>query len=124
MDPRFPVQVTQGEISVQAISGKIEPGHFILYLSTREKHPSAEVVCTGLVTQVQLFATKDTIRPSEDGNDDVPIRADEPATLVELPGDWQVGVSASKYTVCVMGVKDPEVFDRISFTDVPTNRVL
>lgn len=124
MTLEFPVQISQGEIHVGAISGKVEPSHFVLYITTREKYPSAEVICTGLITQVQLFATTDTLRPSVDGQGYAPIRADEPATLVELPGDWQVGVSASKYTVCVMGVKDPEVFDRIPFTEAPRKHFL
>lgn len=117
MTSKFPIQISQGEITVQAISGKIEPSHFALYLSTREKYPSAVCICTGLITQVQLLATGDTLRPSADGQTYVPIRADEPSTLVELPGDWEVGVSVSKYTVCIMGVKRPGTFDTIPFSE-------
>lgn len=124
MTLEFPVQISMGEIRVASISGKVKEDFFVLYLTTREKFPGADVVCTGLASQVQLFATRDTLRPSVDGLSYVPIRADEPATMVELPGGWQVGVSTSKYTVCIMGVKDPEVFDRIPFTEIPTNRYL
>lgn len=124
MTSEFQIQITQGRITVQAISGKIEPSHFALYLGTREKYPSAEVICTGLVTQVELFSSTDTIRPSADGQGYVPIRADEPTTLVELPGDWEVGVSVSKCTVCIMGVKRPGTLDEIPFTEAPRKHFL
>ncbi len=114
----FPIQITQGEIYVEAISGKVEEEYFVLYISSREKYPSAEVICTGSVTQPQIFATEDTRRPSLDGESYVPIRSDESATLVELPGGWEVGVSASRYAVCVMGVKAPKVTYELPFVKV------
>ncbi len=124
MTNEFQIQITQGEIWVEGVSGKVEEDYFVLYISSREKYPSAEVICTGLVTQVQLFATGDTLRPSLGGESYVPIRSDEPATLVELPGGWEVGVSASRYTVCVMGVKAPKVTRELPFVKVSKDRYL
>jgi hypothetical protein len=103
----FPVQVSQGEILVESAHGRVQDANFILYLTTREKHPSAEVICTGLVTHVRIFATAETIRPSSEDGRLAPILEEEPSTLVELPGGWEVGVTASGHTVCILGVKSP-----------------
>ncbi len=124
MSVEFPIQVTQGEIHVKGVSGKVEGDYFVLYLSTREKYPLAEVVLSGLVTQVQIFATKATLRPSLDGMSYVPIRADEPATLIELPGGWEVGVSFSKHTVCIMGAKAPKETRELPFVELSKDRYL
>jgi hypothetical protein len=114
----FPVQVSQGEILVESALGQVQDETCILYLTTREKHPSAEVICTGLVTHVRIFATAETIRPSSEDDRHAPILEDEPSTLVELPGGWEVGVTASGYTVCILGVKSPSLEEiyRIPFT--------
>lgn len=122
MTNELSIQITQGEIYVEGISGKVEIDYFVLYISSREKYPSAEVICTGLVTQVQLFATKDTLRHSLDGESYVPIRSNEPPTLIELSGGWEVGVSYNGHTVCVMGVKTPKETRELSFTEVSKDR--
>ncbi len=121
MNPDFPVKISQGEIFVKAAHGRIEETNFILYLTVREKHPSAEVTCTGMFTHIRIFATPETIRPPGEGDDrHVPIREDEPSTLVELPGDWEVGVTAGRYTVCILGARTPsgDENQRIPFTEV------
>jgi len=101
----FLIEVKQGQIVVEAISGRVEKDYFVLSITTREKYASAEVICSGALTQISLFATEYTRRFSLDGKTSVPVDANEPQTLIELPGGWEVGVSTSKYTISVTGVK-------------------
>ena len=101
----FLIEVKQGQIHVEAISGRVGEDHFVLYVTTREKYASAEVICSGALTQISLFATEDTRCFSLDGKTSVPVDANEPETLIELPGGWEVGVSTSKHTISVTGVK-------------------
>ena len=116
----FPVKISQGEIFVESAHGEVQDRNFILYLTAREKHPSAEVTCTGLFTHIRIFSTSETIRPPSEEGCHVPILEEEPSTLVELPGGWEVGVTASGHTVCVLGVKSPSLTEshRIHFTEV------
>jgi hypothetical protein len=120
MSVDFPVKISQGEIFVGSAHGRIADTNFILYLTTREKHPSAEVICTGLFTHVRIFATPETIRPSSEDGRHAPILEEEPSTLVELPGGWEVGVTACSHTDCILGVKSPSLTEshRIHFTEV------
>lgn len=122
MNADFPVKISQGEIFVEAAHGRIEKDHFALYLTVREKHPSAEVTCTGMFTHIRIFATPDTLRPPGESDDrHATIREDEPSTLVELPGNWEVAVTAGGYTVCILGARTPswDENQRIPFTEVP-----
>jgi hypothetical protein len=101
----FFIEVIRGQIHPEAILGRIEKDHFVLYITTREKYASAEVICSGALTQIALFAGENTRRFSLDGKTSVPVDANEPQTLIELPGGWEVGVSTSKYTISVTGVR-------------------
>lgn len=99
------IKVNQGSIQVEAVSGKVAEDHFALYVTTREKYPKAEVVCTGLLTQIILYAGADTLHVEGAGD----------STKIELPGGWDVAVCASRYTVEILGVRRPSALSPIPF---------
>lgn len=104
----FFIEVKQGQIHVEAISGRVGEDHFVLYVTTREKYASAEVICSGLLTQISLFAT--------DGMASEPVDENKPYTLIEIQGGWEVGVSKGKYTISVTGVKSGGKLVSLPFT--------
>lgn len=103
-------------IEVEAISGVVTDDHCLLYLTLREKHATAEVVCSN-PTIVSIRATEKTLRWSKDDTREE-IDLDGRSTTVELPVGWTMEASVSGYTCVVVGVRtpDPEKLVSIPFT--------
>lgn len=94
----FPIKIKEGVVFVEGILGKVEQDHFILYLTTHESCPVADVVLTGSCTVFSLYQYTDA-------DESKPFLPEEPSTLIEIPGGWEVGITTNKNKVCIVGVR-------------------
>ena len=103
-------------IEVKCATGVVESDHFLIYLTLREKHAQAEVVCSN-PTIVALRATVLTRRYSKLDYDTLEvIDLNGPSTIVTIPVGWTVEASVSGCTCVLVGVRTPK---HANLTGVP-----
>ena len=103
----IPLTVHNQMIEVECATGVVEADHFLIYLTLREKHAHAEVVCSN-PTVIALRATVLTRRYSTlDHDTPEVIDFSGPSTLVTLPVGWTVEASVSGYLCVLVGVRTP-----------------
>jgi len=106
------IHVEQNSITVEAISGDVRESHFVLYLTLREKYADAEVVTSGSVLVVALRPGPMTLRTADDGVTPMPVSPNEPDTTVTIDDPdghgLDAGVTASRYTACIIGLRHRE----------------
>ena len=120
----FPIRIGQGATEVNYIHGKVTPDWFQIYVGLSGDKCWVENSCEGAVTNVLIYPDGSKVW---DPNTGMMVAKLAPigggaVTVIELPENWQIGLSENKGTLRIIGVRYPtdtaDISQSVPFTVV------
>lgn len=113
----FPIRIGQGDAKIEYIHGKVTPDYFQIYVGLSGERCWVENSCEGAVTNVLVYPDGSKVWNPNTGMM-VAKLVQGAVTVIELPENWQIGLSESKGVLRIIGVRYPEDTADISM-DIP-----
>ena len=104
----FPVRIAQGATEVTYIHGKVTPDWFQIYVGLSGDKCWVENSCEGAATNVLVYPDGSKVWDPNTGTYIYNFVAGTQATVIDLPENWQIGLSENKGVLRIIGVRYPE----------------
>lgn len=114
----FPIRIGQGVTQIEYIHGRVTPEWFQIYVGLSSDHCWVENSCEGAATNVLVYPDGSKVWDEDTGTMMPALEYMKNPTVIELPPNWQIGLSENKGVLRIIGVRYPEDTADIS-QDVP-----